>query len=147
MASVGPRAGIDFPVQANGSPVCFQKSFTSGLITVAVQNWVQCVDGSLLIASASVETDSGGLAGCTNLVITTDNDNGPATLFSQAITSLGANAIVNLSNGGTTACTFPFVLELGKYLKINGTAAPGSGTGKVFLNLFGVVLSGSPYLV
>lgn len=129
-----------------GSPIAFQKSFTSSAITTSDQTWVTCSGGSIMIEAGAVETDGTGLAGTTNLVIDTNNANGALTLFSQAITALGANKIVALSAGATTPTVFPFVLESGKVLQIKGTVGAGTGAGKVFLNLTGRVLSGNPVL-
>lgn len=140
-------AGVDYSVLLRGTPQCFQKTIVCSTITTGAVNFVQCVNGSVMFESGSVETDGTGLAGMTNLVFTTDNANGLLTIFSQAASGLGANKTVALSSGGTTACVFPFVLESGKYIKINGTVGVGTGAGVLSLNLVYRLLAGAPYLI
>ena len=140
-------AGVDYPILSLGTPQCFQKTIVCSTITTGAVNWITCINGAAMIVAGSVETDGTGLAGMTNLVFTTDNASGLLTIFSSAISGLGANKTLALQSGGTTACVFPFVLESGKHIKINGTANPGSGVGVLSLNLDYRILSGAPYLL
>lgn len=85
--------------------------------------------GELEIEDIIVKTDSTGLAGGTNFQILSDNANGLANIFVEAVANLGASKTLDLSNASVTKQKT--IIETGKKLQVQNTAAVGSGTGVI----------------
>lgn len=105
---------------------------TSAAITSAAS-------GALLIESITLETNSTGVAGPTNVEISTDNSLGltgagaPNAL--AAVSGLGANKTVNIRDAANEVV--PFVLESGKKIFVHGDDAAGTGAGTVRITIAG----------
>lgn len=98
---------------------------TNGAIT-------QAANGDILIEDIVLETDGTGIAGPTNLNITTDNARGLTgaanPVVAQAVTGLGANKTIAAKAEATTK-HLPFRLESGKKLYASGSSGAGTGAG------------------
>ena len=90
--------------------------------------------GEIKIDDIILKTDGTGLAGGTNIEITTDNDNGAENVMVETVANLGANATVELS--GASVSGVKTVLEDGKRLQMNCTGVDCTGAGKVFVYIF-----------
>jgi hypothetical protein len=87
------------------------------------------VGGELAMLAVICKTNATGLAGITgNFQLQTNDANGAAVFYAQAIAGLGASATAG-NNGATT--WLPTVIELGKALSASSSATNGSGAGTV----------------
>lgn len=103
---------------------------TAGAITGAAS-------GSLILEDVIFQSDGVGLAGPTNIELSTDNAKGKtgasAPIFLEAIASFGANLTVSKKDADSSF--LPLVLETGKKIYIHGDDAAGSGSGEVDITL------------
>ena len=85
--------------------------------------------GTLVVEDIILKTDaSTGLAGGTNLQVSTDNTNGNPLVMVTAISGLGTNITVDRANASVSG--HKTVLEVGKKLFLNcsGQVSTGAGT-------------------
>lgn len=132
---------------AQGQPVAFQKSVTSSAIVTGGLVAMTCTGGSLVIENIVAETDSTGLATGTNVNPTINNANGISAVLTAGqltVANLGANATQVFS--ALTGWKSGFVWEAGKALTLTATGANCTGSGKLFITVYGRVLSGAPVL-
>ena len=130
-------------------------TITSSTITTSAQNLTTAATGRLMIKNIVVKTDATGLAGGTNFVIASGNVKGPVNLFVETIANLGANITKSLSAGHTTGdlttgnpnptvTANATILEAGKRITYNNTAAVGTGAGTIDIAIqFEVVDNGA----
>jgi len=112
-----------------GGVFWIKKTLTSNEITIGgvdITNTSQ--GGELVIEDIILQTDSTGLAGGTNFLITSDNSKGAPTILSHAVSSLGANVTLNLSAATVKS---PCVLEIGRKLMAKMTVSNGTGSGTI----------------
>ncbi len=100
------------------------KDITSSTLTTSDVNIFESVGNGLLIEDVIVTTDGTGLASGTNFVIKANG----VTIFSTAISGLGANATKDLRGASVTGiqATIP---QGTKYITVANTAAAGTGAG------------------
>lgn len=88
--------------------------------------------GNVLVEDMIFETGATGVAGPTNIEISTDNVSGlnsaAAPLVLQAVSALGANKSV-VARVTSTTKVLPFLLESGKKIYIDGDDGAGTGAG------------------
>lgn len=105
---------------------------TAGALTGAAS-------GALLVEGMVIETGATGLAGPTNIEISTDNVKGltgaGAPNVTTAISGLGANKTVNIRDASGEVV--PFVLESGKKIYIDGDDGAGTGAGTARITFYG----------
>lgn len=140
------NAGSHMSTAVQGAPFAFRKSAAVTAFTQAGVSFITCTGGSVIIEGGAVEQDAGTIATSTNVTLTVNNANGALTLYSDAITSLGANKTRSVTAGSTTALIPGTVLEAGKVIKTGSTLADTTGTGNLFVSLYGRILSGAPTL-
>ena len=100
-------------------------TITTGGVAISAAS----VGGELAVLAAICKTNSVGLAGITgNFQLSTNDTNGAAVFYAQAIAGLGASATAG-NNGATT--WLPTVIELGKAISASSSATNGSGAGTV----------------
>ena len=100
-------------------------TITTGGVAISAPS----VGGELAIMVVICKTNSVGLAGITgNFQLSTNDANGAAVFYAQAIAAIGAQATAG-NNGATT--WLPTVIELGKALTASSSATNGSGSGTV----------------
>jgi hypothetical protein len=127
----------------NASPalgnVPIQKSFLSSAILASGPITAFTANGcDWLIEDVLFETDATGLAGGTNLQLSTDNARGKTgTLAAETVTNLGANKRVDATAASVTAGPARFTLEQGQHLKLQSTVAPCTGGGKLYVTVIG----------
>ena len=102
---------------------------SSTIVQAGVDLTLPSIGGELAIKDIIVKTDATGLAAGTNFQITSDNANGIAVFFATAVSGLGANKTIDLSNASVTK--LKSVLESGKKLKLSSTAADCTGAGTI----------------
>jgi hypothetical protein len=100
------------------------KDITSSTLTTSDVNIFETVGNGLLIEDVIVTTDGTGLASGTNFVIKANG----VTVFSTAISGLGANATKDLRGASVTGiqATIP---QGTKYITVANTVAAGTGAG------------------
>lgn len=120
-----------------GSVFTVVKTFTSSAIPNNTQTGgalTGASSGTLLLEYLILQTDGTGVAGPTNVEISTDNAKGltgaagPSALV--AVSGLGANKTVVVGYDGSNE-KLPLYLESGKKLYIDGDDAAGTGGGTV----------------
>lgn len=103
-------------------------TITSSAITTSAVSFTDTVQGdSLIVEQIIVRTDSTGLAGGTNFVISQSSGKGLANVFVETVANLGANKTVTA--GSVT--NIPTILDIGSTLKVNNTVAVGTGAGTI----------------
>jgi hypothetical protein len=117
-----------------GSAFIIQSTVTSADIPNNTQTGAAITgacSGSVMVEEIVLETDGTGLAGPTNIRLSTDNANGLTgkanPLLSQAVSGLGANKTIQSATA--TLHKLPFLLESGKKLYVDGDDAAGTGAG------------------
>lgn len=120
--------------QGNGTKVIITSNVTSSQIPNNTQTGgaiTGAASGDLLLEEITISTDSTGLAGPTNLELSTDGAYGVTgaggPILLDAISSIGANATV--SSKDATAQTLPILLESGDKVYIHGDDGAGTGGG------------------
>lgn len=103
---------------------------SSTIVTAGVAITAASIGGECTIEDVIVKTDGTGLAGGTNFDLVTNNANGAAIFFANAVSGLGANATVNMATAGVTA-NGRTVLELGKVVSAKATGSNCTGTGTI----------------
>lgn len=128
LSNSGEKAGTTFTVV---------KSFTSSSIPNNTQTGgalTGASSGTLVLEQIILQTDGTGVAGPTNVEISTDNTKGltgaggPSALV--AVSGLGANKTIVVGYGAANE-NLPLYLESGKKLYIHGDDAAGTGAGVV----------------
>lgn len=139
VVAVGAVASIIAYIKGLVKPIGSQFVLSISVTSSAIPNNTQtagaftgAASGALLIEDIIFETNSTGIAGPTNLEITTDNVSGltgaDAPNILQAVSALGANKTVVCRVDSATK-KLPFVLESGKKLFIDGDDGAGTGAG------------------
>lgn len=124
--------------RASGSEFFVSKTLISSNNTVAAQNLTSVASGRIYIYDIVLKTDSTGLAGGTNFVISTTNAKGTTTVLAETVTNLGANKTVSMQNPKTQASlnSNPTVLEAGAKLQFATTVAAGTGAGTIDIIIY-----------
>lgn len=115
---------------------------SSSIKTATATDISATATGDLAITQIIVKTDATGLAGGTNFQIKSNNAKGVVNVLVETVANLGANKQVVLSAGNadadtTTSDATPSVtsligvLEAGKKLQVQNSAADGTGAGTV----------------
>lgn len=130
VAPIGSQFALSIAVTSSAIP---NNTQTAGAITDAAS-------AAMLIEDIIFETDNTGVAGPTNLELTTDNAKGltgaAAPNILQAVSGLGANKSV-VARVTSTTKVLPFVLESGKKLYLDGDDGAGTGAGVLRITLVG----------
>lgn len=120
-----------------GTTFVVVKTFTSSSIPNNTQTGgalTTAATGALVCESIILQTNSTGLAGPTNIEISTDNVKGltgaAAPNILKAVSALGANKTVVLGFDASSE-VLPLYLESGKKLYIDGDDGAGTGAGTV----------------
>lgn len=120
-----------------GTQFTIVKTFTSSSIPNNTQTGgalTTASSGTLILRNLILQTNSTGLAGPTNIEISTDNAKGltgaAAPNILKAVSGLGANKTV-VCGFDASGETLPLYLEDGKKLYIDGDDAAGTGAGTV----------------
>lgn len=129
-------------VKSAGQRFWVGATITSSTLTTTAQDFTTVSTGRLYIRNVLVKTDSTGLAGATNFELLSNNAKGVANIFVETVANLGANVTKCITDGAIQAETttsdahptvtaLPTVLETGKKIQFDGTAAPGTGAGTI----------------
>lgn len=119
--------------QAAGTIFAVKKTLTSSAIVQAgVDVTGVSSGGNIEILDIHMMTDGTGLAGGTNFEVRNNNAKGAALVFAETVANLGANKSERLGSGSATAGQ-PFVLESGKKITADSTAADCTGSGTIDL--------------
>ncbi len=113
---------------------------SSSIKTATATDISVAATGDLAIRQIIVMTDATGLAGGTNFQILSNNAFGVANILVETVANLGANKQVVLSGNGADADTttsdatpsvtaLQGVLQAGKKLQVQNSAADGTGAG------------------
>lgn len=114
-----------------GTRFWVKKTLTSSAILASAAADVTGVSsgGELMITDIVVKTDSTGLAAGTNFELKTNNTKGLANFFVTAVSGLGANKTIDLS--GASVTKIKTVVESGKKVQVQSTAADCTGAGTI----------------
>lgn len=122
-----------------GTTFVVKKTLTSSaILTTGVDVTAVSTVGAIAIESVHAMTNATGLATGTLFTLETDNANGKAVFFTEAVADMGANTteISYLGNAGLTdAGSFAPILETGKKVIAKCTAASCTGAGTVDIYL------------
>lgn len=128
MATI-PNKVVEYPI------FYLEKEITSSAITTSAATIFSTIGDAVMLEAVTLATDSTGLAGGTNFVLSTDSAYGnAAALFTETVANLGANKTINT---GSVASNVPAYLPAGTNIKVNNTVGAGTGAGviKVILRL------------
>ena len=124
-----------------GTRFWISKTITSSGITTAAQDLSDVATGRLAIINAVCKTDSTGLAGGTNFVLSTTNAKGTVNFAVETVANLGASITKSFdgpaagdtttSDCGYTVTQSRTILESGKKIQYNTTGSAGTGAGTV----------------
>ena len=116
---------------AIGTEFWVKKTVTSSDIPSGSQLAITGVSsgGELAIEDVIVKTDGTGLANGTNFELKSNNANGLANIFVETVANLGANKTMDLAGASITG--IESVLETGKLLQVESTAAACTGAGTI----------------
>lgn len=122
--------------RSSGERFWIKKTITSSTITTAAQALTTAATGQLAVLNVIVKTDSTGLAGGTNFVISSTNVKGPVNMAVETVANLGANIFKAIDSQGTgtqfsVTNGGPTILESGARLNFNNTVAVGTGAGTI----------------
>jgi hypothetical protein len=92
-----------------------------------------------------LKTDSTGLAGGTNFVLSSNNAKGLANILVETVANLGANKTVDMFTASVTKIRT--VLESGKQLQISNTVGAGTGAGTIDIYVTFRKTSGDSFVV
>ena len=112
----------------------FQASITSSNIKTATKINLSnnAVGGPIYIDNIIIETDATGLAGGTNFQILRSGSIGLSAFMVHAVSSLGANASIDLNSATTKQ---RIVLFPGEQLQVNCTSSNCTGPGKIYVTV------------
>lgn len=144
VVAVGTTKSLMAYLKGLVKPIGSQFAVSINVTSSAIPNNTQtsadfCVaSGNVMVEDIILETDATGIAGPTNIEISTDNAKGltgaGAPSILQAVSALGANKTVVCRVTSTTKA-IPLVLETGKKLFIHGDDLGGSGAGVTRITL------------
>lgn len=118
---------------------------SSNILSASATDLTLVSTGDLAIREIILQTDATGLAGGTNVNILSNNATGQPIILAEAVANLGANKTVDITTASVTKQ--PAVLESGKKLQIQSTAAPCTGAGVVTVYIMCERLSAGSTLV
>lgn len=119
---------------------------SSAIKTATATDVSTAATGELAILEVIARTDATGLAGGTNFQLLSNNVSGVANILVETIANLGANATKVLrvgsaaadtttADGTPTVTSLATVLESGKKLQVQNSAAVGTGAGVLTLHI------------
>ena len=117
---------------AGGGPNTFGQPYISkvtGLssdVVLAAASLFTAYNGDIYVENCILETDATGFAGGTNVQLLTDDPIGLSVFFAEAVSSLGANATIDLNSATTKQRV---VIHSGYHLQINSTVGACTGAG------------------
>ena len=124
-----------------GTRFVVTKTLTSSAIVQAGVDVTGVASGDIWVENIIVQSNSVGLVTGTNFEIQTNNANGKAKQWIEAVATIGgANKSGYLLASGVTA-GIPFVLESTKKITCNTTVADGTGAGTITLYILCVRLA------
>jgi hypothetical protein len=124
--------------------IVIDKTITSSNILTSVQDLTSQCYGDFFIKNIVLKTDSVGLAGGTNLVVSTTNSTGLVNVLVEAVSNLGANKTVDISSASVTKQ--PTVLENGSKIQLSSTVGACTGAGTVTIYIFLEALALNSYI-